>query len=40
MTRIQLNLDSKFMTVLARWLQTYYQHKLERYLASHQSFGI
>ena len=40
MTRIQLNLDSKFLTVLARRLQTYYQSKLERYAASHQSIGI
>jgi hypothetical protein len=40
MTRIQPNLDSTFIQVLVRWLQTYYQHKLERYLASHQSFGI
>ena len=40
MTRIQLNLDSKFLTVLARWLQIYYQRKLERYAASHQSIGI
>ena len=36
MTRIHLNLDSHFANVLVRWLQTYYVHKFERYVATHE----
>ena len=40
MTRIHPNVDSYLVNVLVRWLQTYYLHKFERYLATHKSICI
>ena len=36
MTRIHLNLDVHLVNVLVRWIQTYYVHKFERYVATHK----
>ena len=39
MTYLHHNVDVHFVNLLVRWVQTYYLHKLERYLATHQSIG-
>ena len=36
MTRIHLSRDSHFISVLLRWIQAYYVHKFERYIATHK----
>ena len=36
MTRNQLIQECHLVTVLARWIQTYYVYKFERYLATHE----
>lgn len=36
MTRNPPNRDFHLVTVLVRWIQTYYVHKFERYVATHE----
>ena len=36
MTRNQLSQASNLVTILLRWIQTYYVHKFERYVATHE----
>ena len=36
MTRNQLSQASNLVTILMRWIQTYYVHKFERYIATHE----
>ena len=36
MKRNPLTQNSHLVTVLLRWIQTYYLHKFERYVATHE----
>lgn len=36
MTRNRLTQDFSFVIILARWIEAYYLHKFERYVAAHE----